>query len=192
MRLRPNGDSGLLVNHIDYYENYLRQQAWTWEHQALVRSRFVAGDPHLQSDFQAIRQRILSLPRALEPLKTEVREMREKMRAVLLKPTPGLFDLKQGNGGIADIEFMVQFLVLAYAADYPQLTTHTDNNRLLASLADCQLLSATTASLLKTAYCSYRDLGHKQALQGMKALIAEAEVLAIKTQVEGVWQQLMF
>lgn len=192
MRLRPNGDSGLLVNHIDYYENYLRQQAWTWEHQALVRSRFIAGDLHLQADFQAIRQRILCLPRALETLKTEVREMREKMRAALLKPTPGLFDLKQGNGGIADIEFMVQFLVLAYAADYPQLTVHTDNNRLLASLADCQLLPSTTTSLLKTAYCSYRDLGHKQALQGMKALIAEAEVLVIKTEIESVWQQLMF
>ncbi len=127
MRLRPNGDSGLLVSHINAYEDYLKNQAWTWELQALVRGRFIAGDPQLKVQYEAIRSRILSLPRDTESLKKEVREMREKMREALATKDKDKFDLKQSKGGIADIEFIVQFGVLDQAAKNIALTTYTDN-----------------------------------------------------------------
>ncbi|MDD5273261.1 MAG: bifunctional [glutamate--ammonia ligase]-adenylyl-L-tyrosine phosphorylase/[glutamate--ammonia-ligase] adenylyltransferase [Methylovulum sp.] len=191
MRLRPSGDSGLLVTHINMYEDYLRDQAWTWEHQALVRSRFIAGDEHLQTTYQQIRNRVLSLPRDYELLKTEVRDMREKMRTALASKAPGKFDLKHSKGGIADIEFMVQFLVLAYAFNHPALTVYTDNVRLLDSLADSAILPKETATALKTAYCAYRDLGHKLALQDSRALVDEAEVSQWQALVVGVWEGMM-
>jgi len=191
MRLRPSGDSGLLVTHIGSYEDYLRQQAWTWEHQALVRSRFIAGDGRLKNDYEAIRCKILSLPRTIESLKTDVKEMREKMRAALADKTPGKFDLKQGAGGIADIEFIVQFLVLAHAAEYPDLTVYTDNIRLLEGLGRNKLLPEERVNTLKSAYCHYRDLGHKLALQDLPSVVEETEVAAIKAEVVQIWRELM-
>jgi [glutamine synthetase] adenylyltransferase / [glutamine synthetase]-adenylyl-L-tyrosine phosphorylase len=191
MRLRPNGDSGLLVAHINTYEDYLRNQAWTWEHQALVRGRFIAGDVKLKDNYEAIRHRILSLPRDEPKLRAEVREMREKMRIAHDTPDNDKFDLKQSKGGIADIEFIVQFGVLANAAKQAALTTYTDNVRLLEGLADYGFLTKTEAALLKTAYCTYRDYGHKQVLQGDKAIIDESEVKNLRRQVETIWQQIM-
>jgi len=191
MRLRPSGDSGLLVTHIGMYEDYLRHQAWTWEHQALVRSRFIAGDGRLKARYEAIRHAILSLPRDIGTLKTEVREMREKMRENLADKTAAKFDLKQSEGGIADIEFIVQFLVLAHAADHADLTVYTDNIRLLESLGRNRLLPETEVATLKAAYCQYRDLGHKQALKGEAAVVAEADVQAIRTEVVRIWRGLM-
>ena len=191
MRLRPNGDSGLLVAQIDSYQDYQRNQAWTWEHQALVRGRFIAGDPKLKQRFEAIRHAILSLPRETGKLKTEVREMREKMRAALAAKEADKFDLKQSKGGIADIEFIVQFMVLAHAGRFPDLTAYTDNVRQLESLASYGLISADEANKLKTAYCTYRDLGHKRVLQGGATLIGEAEVDGLRADVECIWQKLM-
>jgi glutamate-ammonia-ligase adenylyltransferase len=170
LRLRPSGNSGLLVSHIKSYENYLRNEAWTWEHQALVRGRFIAGDTELQKEYEAIRHRILALPREHEKLKTEVREMREKMREALAPKEAGCFDLKQSKGGIADIEFIVQFAVLDQSAIYPDLTTYTDNVRLIEGLAAHGFFTAEQAKTLKAAYCHYRDAGHRQVLQGNKAI----------------------
>ncbi|MDP3876142.1 MAG: bifunctional [glutamate--ammonia ligase]-adenylyl-L-tyrosine phosphorylase/[glutamate--ammonia-ligase] adenylyltransferase [Methylobacter sp.] len=191
MRLRPNGDSGLLVCHINAYEEYLKNQAWTWELQALVRGRFIAGDAQLKAQYEAIRSRILSLPRETETLKTEVREMREKMREALATTAKDTFDLKQSKGGIADIEFIVQFGVLDQASLNPALTTYTDNVRLLEGLQAQGFISAADALTLKTAYCSYRDFGHKQVLQGDKAVIAESEVAKISAEVERIWREYM-
>lgn len=191
MRLRPSGDSGLLVAHINTYESYLREQAWTWEHQALVRGRFIAGDQRLQTAYANIRHTILSLPRDYLALKTEVREMREKMRAALLNQEVRLFDLKQSKGGIADIEFIVQFGILALASEHPNLTTYTDNVRLLEGLDQQGFISHEKAKLLKTAYCTFRDYGHKQVLQGDRAVIDIVDVVDIKTQVEQCWDELM-
>jgi [glutamine synthetase] adenylyltransferase / [glutamine synthetase]-adenylyl-L-tyrosine phosphorylase len=191
MRLRPSGDSGLLVTHIGIYEDYLKNQAWTWEHQALVRGRFIAGDQRIKTLYEGIRHRILSLPRDEIKLKTEVREMREKMRTALDTKEVNKFDLKQSKGGIADIEFIVQFGVLACAAKHGTLTTYTDNVRLLESLADQGFISRIEADTLKTAYCTYRDTGHKQVLQGDKALINESEVEEMKKQVKAIWQRVM-
>ncbi|MDO9423689.1 MAG: bifunctional [glutamate--ammonia ligase]-adenylyl-L-tyrosine phosphorylase/[glutamate--ammonia-ligase] adenylyltransferase [Methylobacter sp.] len=190
MRLRPNGDSGLLVGHINAYEDYLKNQAWTWELQALVRGRFVAGDPQLKVQYEAIRSRVLSLPRDTESLKKEVREMREKMREASAA-NKDQFDLKQSKGGIADIEFIVQFGVLDRAARNVALTTYTDNVRLLEGLQQQGFMSQADAETLKNAYCTYRDFGHKQVLQGDKAVIAEAEVAKISAQVEQIWHKYM-
>jgi len=191
MRLRPNGDSGLLVSHINAYEDYLKNQAWTWELQALVRGRFIAGDPQLKVQYEAIRSRILSLPRDTESLKKEVREMREKMREALATKDKDKFDLKQSKGGIADIEFIVQFGVLDQAAFNVALTTYTDNVRLLEGLQQQGFMSKADAETLKNAYCTYRDFGHKQVLQGDKAVIAETEVAKMSAQVEQIWHDYM-
>jgi len=189
MRLRPNGDSGLLVTHINAYEDYLKNQAWTWELQALVRGRFIAGDPQLKVQYEAIRRRILSLPRDTENLKKEVREMREKMREALAAKDKDKFDLKQSKGGIADIEFIVQFGVLDQAAKNVALTTYTDNVRLLEGLQQQGFISKADEQILKNAYCAYRDFGHKLVLQGDKAVIAEADVAKMSTQVERIWHE---
>jgi glutamate-ammonia-ligase adenylyltransferase len=191
MRLRPSGDSGLLVTHIGIYEDYLKNQAWTWEHQALVRGRLIAGDQRIKSRYEAIRHRILSLPRGTDKLKSEVREMREKMRAALDTKEAHKFDLKQSKGGIADIEFIVQFGVLSNAATHSSLTTYTDNVRLLEGLAQQSFITSSDAAILKSAYCAYRDTGHKQVLQGDKAIINESEVDGMKKQVEEIWHKVM-
>ncbi|MDD5577927.1 MAG: bifunctional [glutamate--ammonia ligase]-adenylyl-L-tyrosine phosphorylase/[glutamate--ammonia-ligase] adenylyltransferase [Methylobacter sp.] len=191
MRLRPSGESGLLVNHINSYENYLKNQAWTWEHQALVRGRFIAGDLQLKGQFEAIRRRILSLPRDSAQLKKEVREMREKMRETLDSTGAEKFDLKQSKGGIADIEFIVQFGVLDQASKNEALTTYTDNIRLLDGLQSQGFISGTNAEILKTTYCAYRDYGHKLVLQGDRAVMDESEVGEMRTQVEQIWRDYM-
>ncbi len=191
LRLRPSGDSGLLVTHIDSYENYLKKDAWTWEHQALVRGRFIAGDQALKRKYEAIRRRILALPRDMDALKKEVREMREKMRENLAPKDDEVFDLKQSKGGIADIEFIVQFGVLAHTSENEALATFTDNIRLLEGLAEYGFVSAETAELLKKAYCSYRDYGHRQVLQGKQAMAGGGEFAALRIKVEKIWQELM-
>lgn len=190
MRLRPNGDSGLLVSHIHYYEDYLQHHAWTWEHQALVRARFITGDSALHTAFSNIRQRILALPRDTAVLKGEVRDMREKMRHSLCKTGP-LFDLKQGHGGVADIEFMVQYGILAETAAHPGLCHYTDSVRLLDGLRQLGFIAEADAVLLKQAYCSYRDYGHHRILQGHDATAAETEFAELKENVIRIWQGLM-
>ncbi len=190
MRLRPHGDSGALVTHIKTYEPYLLEHAWTWELQALVRSRFIAGDVTLQQSFEMMRQRVLSLPRDVATLKNEVREMREKMRETLATKAAEKFDLKQSAGGIVDIEFMVQFGVLAYAATSTALTKYTDNVRLLANLQTQGFISENDAKILTTAYCAYRDAGHKRVLQGNKAITTAQEFVELREQVTQIWQKI--
>lgn len=191
LRLRPNGDSGLLVTHIDTYEQYLREQAWTWEQQALVRARFVAGDSALQQLYQAIRARILGLSRNRDDLQREVREMREKMRDNLASKDANVFDLKQSKGGIADIEFMVQYGILANTAQQPTLATYSDNVRQLEGLAEYGFLSADDAAALKRAYCGYRDYGHHQVLQNQSATASAADFIEQRAEVERIWAMLM-
>lgn len=191
LRLRPSGNSGLLVTHIKSYEGYLRNEAWTWEHQALVRGRFIAGDKNLQQQYEAIRHRILSLSREHEKLKTEVRDMREKMREVLATKEAGRFDLKQSKGGIADIEFIVQFGILDQSATYPDLTTYSDNIRQIESLAAHGFFTAEQAKALKAAYCHYRDVGHREVLQGHKAIADESEFAQQREFVEKLWADVM-
>ena len=191
MRLRPSGDSGLLVAHINSYENYLTNDAWTWERQALVRGRFVAGDAALKERYEGIRHRVLSIKRDVEALKTEVIEMRDKMREALTSKESDVFDLKQSIGGIVDIEFIVQFNILAHASEKQDLTTFTDNIRLLDALNQHGLISNEQIDILKQAYCEYRDYGHHQVLQGERAMARKDDFVAIRSQVEKIWHECM-
>ncbi len=191
LRLRPSGDSGLLVTHINKYEEYLKNEAWTWEHQALVRGRFVTGDSQLNDQFKQIRQRILALPRQPDDLKKEVREMRKKMRENLAPKDITVFNLKQSKGGIADIEFIVQFGILANASKNGELTTYTDTIRLLDGLVDHGFISKDNATLLQNAFCQYRDYGHRQVLQGRTAEVTNDQFVEIRSQVEQLWHDFM-
>jgi glutamate-ammonia-ligase adenylyltransferase len=165
MRLRPSGESGLLVSDIEGFSRYLQEEAWTWEHQALVRSRLVFGDPALASRFNDIRIQVLRQPRDKTELAKAVRDMRTKMREHLLKTAVDEFDLKQSPGGIADIEFTAQYLVLANAHEYPQLTLWSDNVRIFEVLADLDLMPVMQAQTMTHSYCWLRDESHRLTLQ---------------------------
>ncbi|MCK5353500.1 MAG: bifunctional [glutamate--ammonia ligase]-adenylyl-L-tyrosine phosphorylase/[glutamate--ammonia-ligase] adenylyltransferase, partial [Methyloprofundus sp.] len=191
MRLRPNGNSGLLVSYIEAYRDYLKNQAWTWEHQALVRGRFIAGDPVNKQKFEQVRKQIICLPRDREVLKAEVREMREKMRDNLAVTEAERFDLKQSIGGIADIEFIVQFMVLANAEQNQQLVKFTDNIRILDTLQNCGLITDQDAQILKQAYCAYRDRGHRQVLLGDRVVIEAQAFTEMRSQVTAIWKKMM-
>ena len=190
-RLRPSGASGLLVSNIDAFGDYQRNHAWTWEHQALVRARLVTGDAGIAEAFTHIRQEILTRQRDHTQLQQEVREMREKMRSALSKAESGKFDLKQDHGGIADIEFMVQYAVLAWAHSHPELLRYSDNIRLLETLAGCGRLSAADSVMLCDAYRAYRHRLHQLALQELPGLVDEDEFAEQRAEVQRMWQAMM-
>jgi glutamate-ammonia-ligase adenylyltransferase len=173
MRLRPGGDSGTIITHIQAYEDYLKNQAWTFEHQALIRARPVAGDPALFKRFDTIRKKILARERDDSILKNEVGQMREKMRLQRLKYEPGLFNLKQGRGGIVDIEFLVQYLVLRHACNHPDVLEWTDNIRLLEALSVDALISGEESGILQNAYVAMRKTIHRLTLQERSADVDE-------------------
>lgn len=191
MRLRPSGASGPLVSSLEAYADYQRNQAWTWEHQALVRARVVAGDGIIIAAFGALRREILARRRDLPDLRREVREMRERMRRELASRKPGCFDLKQHPGGIADIEFMVQYSVLAWACDHPELLEFSDNIRQLEGLAKAGLMPEDDVRLLGDAYRAYRAAQHRLTLQDQPAWVAETEFVEYRAGVERIWRALM-
>ena len=191
MRLRPDGSKGMLVRSLDSFAQYQEREAWTWEHQALVRARPVAGDPLLAESFRAVRRAVLCRPRDPQRVRTEVREMRAKMRATLDKTRGERFDLKQGPGGIADIEFMVQYAVLRWAAEYPVLADWTDNVRQLATLARLGLLPGQAADDLTQAYKALRAAYHRSALQEQPKTIPSDQLQTERERVRDWWQTLM-
>ena len=191
MRLRPNGNSGMLVSSLDAFERYQKEDAWTWEHQALLRARFVAGDPQVGGAFRRIRQEVLARERDPDKLRSEVCEMREKMRNSLDKSGSRGFDIKQGVGGIADIEFVVQYLVLRWAFKHPDLLQWTDNIRLLESLSVHRLLEKDIAQRLSDAYRNLRAVFHRNALGELPGLIGEEELLEERSLVRQQWQAVM-
>jgi glutamate-ammonia-ligase adenylyltransferase len=171
MRLRPSGSSGLLVVHIDTFEQYQKEEAWTWEHQALVRTRCIYGDDFFVKRFNEIKHNVVALPRAPENLHKEIADMRIKMQSHLDKSTDKLVDIKQGSGGMVDIEFLVQYLVLLNAQQYPSLGDFSDNISILGELRRLNILSEEERVKLIESYCTLRDFGHKATLQGDSALI---------------------
>jgi glutamate-ammonia-ligase adenylyltransferase len=189
MRLRPNGNSGLMVSSMKTFESYQTQRAWTWEHQALVRARVVAGDARVAARFEAVRRQVIGQRRDPAKLRAEVREMREKMRSNLDKGGAGRFDLKQGAGGIVDIEFMVQYAVLRWACDYPDLLSWTDNIRLLETLSRHALLSDDAADRLMDAYRALRAAYHRSALQDQPALVSDDLLAEERHLVRRIWKQ---
>jgi glutamate-ammonia-ligase adenylyltransferase len=191
MRLRPNGNAGLLVSSLDAFETYQKNDAWTWEHQALLRARPIAGDAQVAARFDAIRREVLGRARDAERLRAEVREMREKMRASLDRSGNGRFDVKQGPGGVADIEFMVQYLALRWAHQHPALLDWTDNIRQLETLARLGLLEGDTAKRLMDAYRSFRAVIHRNALQEEPALAPDGVLAPERQGVQALWRSLM-
>ena len=165
MRLRPSGNSGPLVSDINGFFNYQMNEGWTWEQQALVRARPICGDPDMAETFDRIRQQVLSKPKEPEQLRHDVVSMRDRMRNERAKSPNDVFDFKDDPGGIIDIEFLVQYLVLAYASQHNDLLTWTDNVRLLETLSENHILTSHDAQELKNAYLVFRSEIHKCNLQ---------------------------
>ena len=189
LQLRPDGNSGLLVSSIETFRDYQLNKAWVWEHQAITRARFVAGDVAIGKVFDAIRLEVMTQQRDVVKLKTEVLSMRERMRdAQHLRGD--LFDLKHGVGGIIDVEFLVQYLVLRHAPYYPQLAANIGNIGLLKLLASLNIIDADLAEKVAIAYRKYRHMQHMLKLQGATQL--GVELSAIATNVNAVtvlWSQ---
>lgn len=185
-RLRPSGNAGLLTVHVDTYGDYLRQDAWTWEHQALARTRLIYGDAAIASRFEQIRAEILAKPRDLEALRGEVRDMRQKLRE---HHGVSSTEVKHRAGGIVDLEFISQFLVLGYGALYPALYQYSDNIRILDAAAACGLMSLAQAEQLQQAYQQLRSSSHRQTLA--PAEVAVEDLTGAEQQVRNAWQQFM-
>lgn len=187
LQLRPDGNSGLLVSTVQAFADYQQHKAWVWEHQAITRARYVAGDMSIGQAFEQIRGEILCQPRASQQLKEEIAAMREKMREAH-KTRSGQFDVKQGRGGIIDVEFIVQYLVLAYAARHEELTCNVGNIALLQCCAALGLLAPALAQEAANAYREYRTYIHHAKLQGQEAVIADTEMQAQRATVTQLWQ----
>ena len=188
LRLRPNGASGLLVSSITAFAEYQQQQAWVWEHQALTRARFSAGDAEIGAAFENIRRQVLCQPRNLATLCKDVLVMRQKM----LDGHPndsGLFDIKHDRGGMVDIEFMVQYLVLAYAHQYPQLTANIGNLALLKLASELGLIPASLAEQTRTLYRTLRQTQHRIRLNSQSPCRVEHGQIEV-TACRKLWQTL--
>jgi glutamate-ammonia-ligase adenylyltransferase len=194
MRLRPSGNSGLLVSSMDAFREYQRKTAWTWEHQALVRARVVAGDPAVAESFDALRREVLETGRNEAELAAEVKSMRAKMQDHLLAEEAadgGRFHLKQGSGGIVDIEFMVQYAVLAWSHRFPSLAAWSDNIRILEALANEGLFSERESSDLTEAYIAYRSAAHELALQQREGVVDAGQFAQHREAVRATWNRLL-
>ena len=188
MRLRPSGNSGMLVSSLNAFEKYQQQSAWTWEHQALVRSRVIAGDKNIADRFNQIRTSQICGQRDLQKLRTDVTEMRKKMRKHLDKDLKdNKYCLKQVCGGIVDIEFMVQFAVLANSYKFDQLAHWSDTVRLLETMVDCEVISEQQARQLIDAYKAYRSAAHKLQLQNQPVRLAQSELADERQIVTEQW-----
>jgi glutamate-ammonia-ligase adenylyltransferase len=202
MRLRPSGASGLLVSSLGAFARYQENEAWTWEHQALVRARVLVGSADVGKKFEAVRATVLGRERDLATLRQEVSEMRAKMRDNLgTKGTTAgkganafeatsSFDLKQDAGGIVDIEFMVQYAALAWSREHPALLRYTDNIRILEGLEEAGLIPAADASLLREVYKAYRSAAHRQALQKDPGVVSGDQFADERREVMRIWGQL--
>ncbi|WP_009908786.1 bifunctional [glutamate--ammonia ligase]-adenylyl-L-tyrosine phosphorylase/[glutamate--ammonia-ligase] adenylyltransferase, partial [Burkholderia thailandensis] len=195
LRLRPNGEAGLLVTDLDAFRRYQLREgdaantAWVWEHQALTRARYSAGDARIGAAFEAIRVQVLTTPRDAAVLAKEIVEMREKVLAGHPNTTE-LFDLKHDRGGMVDIEFVVQYWVLLHAAQQPEMIRNTGNIALLREVSRFGLMSEAEAETVGAAYRTYRKLQHRLRLDGMeKARVEPERVAAERRAVVALWER---
>jgi glutamate-ammonia-ligase adenylyltransferase len=191
MRLRPSGTSGLLVSPVAAFSRYQQEDAWTWEHQALVRARVIGGDPKIADAFEQCRKRVLSVRRDPNSLRQEVVDMRERIRKEKNSASSAGFDLKQGPGGLVDIEFLVQYLVLCHAHRHPQLLHWTDNVRLIRTLARVGVLKDDDASFLRKAYLTYRSKMHRLDLQQQPGRVPADQYQPLRSGVAGLWHRFL-
>ena len=189
--LRPNGNSGLLVTtfqaYADYQQNRGSNTAWTWEHQAMTRARFVVGSPDLRARFDAVREAVITAPRDPVALASEIRAMRQRLYDA--HPVrPGRFDLKHSPGGMIDVEFAVQYLVLAHSAAHPPLRANAGNIALLQRAEAAGLLPTGVGQAAADAYRHLRQLQHRARLDEAPTQIDPAEVRAEAAAVRALWQ----
>ncbi len=177
IRLRPDGASGLLVSSLHSYAEYQRDRAWTWEHQALVRARGVAGDADLLQAFEQVREQALARPRDADALRDDVASMRQRMRSELDRSRADAFDLKQGEGGLVDLEFLLQYLVLRASDAHRALLSPRATPALLDALAADGVLDADTAARLRDAHATLLALGLAQTLDRRPRLVADSDAL---------------
>jgi len=188
LRLRPNGDAGLLAVGVEAFRSYQLEHAWVWEHQALTRARFVAGDPAVGHRFEEIRCEILCRERDPAKLREEVLAMRQKMLDAHASKSPGEFNLKHDPGGIIDVEFIVQYLVLGHACRCRQLTGNLGNIALLGIAADHGLIGRADADAARVAYREYRRLQHLNRLNDRpKALVPRTGLQTHIAAVRKLW-----
>ena len=191
LQLRPSGNSGLVVSGLPSFARYQRESAWTWEHQALLRARTIAGDGGLCEAIAGVRREVLCRVRDGEKLRREVVEMRAKMRASLEKRQPGKWDVKQGAGGLIDAEFLTQYLCLRDAHGEARLIEYTDNWRQLEALAEAGLIAPGQKDCLLLATRAYRGWLHRRALQQADGLADQADFAEARAAVAALWQQLL-
>ena len=168
-RLRPNGDSGMLVSTLESFREYQLTKAWAWEHQALTRARFCAGDPELGRRFEAIRVEILRQPRDLAKLREDVLAMRQRMLDAHASNSEEFFDLKQDPGGLVDVEFIVQYLVLGHAHAHERLCANLGNIALLGIAAELALIPPELADPVRATYREFRRQQHALRLDGISS-----------------------
>jgi glutamate-ammonia-ligase adenylyltransferase len=188
LRLRPNGESGLVASSLAAFRKYQFESAWTWEHQALTRARFVAGDAALGEKFERFREDILRLPRDRQALRAEVISMRDKMSATHAGKSP-LFDLKHDPGGLVDVEFLIQYLVLGHAHEHAELTRNLGNIALLGIAANLGLIPADLAAACAGSYRALRQHQHRQRLNGLPSRIPRSGAAALCKPVQALWQE---
>ena len=191
LRLRPDGASGLLVSPFDGFADYQRTHAWVWEHQALTRARGVAGDSSIAHRFEDIRAEVLRRPRELAPLRAAVVAMRDTMLAAHPNAS-GLFDIKHDRGGLIDVEFIVQFLILGHSHRHPQLIANIGNLALLKVAARLDLIAAPDADAVHDAYRRFRQLQHALRLKGDKFARVDGATLAHEiAAVQTLWKAVL-
>jgi len=191
LRLRPNGDAGLLAISFAGFARYQRESAWNWEHQAITRARFAAGDPHIGARFEALRREILLLPRDAQTLKAAVREMRERIHVGHPNPSAD-FDLKHDRGGMVDVEFITQYLVLQHARTHPVLLDNLGNIALLQLAACADLIPQVLAQRVVEAYRSLRRTQHAIRLQDATvARVSQNQLQAERQAVIMLWQYVL-
>ncbi len=188
-RLRPDGSSGVLAVNIDSYREYQINRAWTWEHQALLRARPICGDEILKDQFERIRYEVLTKKREKERLFNEVWEMRKKVLSQLSKKMPGLFHIKNDPGGIIDIEFLIQYLVLLHASSFPQLIKWRAHIYFLEELKRVEVIKEEDAKFLKDTYIKMRYTMHKLSLQEKMPIVKEDEFEEMRKKVMDMWNK---
>jgi len=191
VRLRPSGKGGMLVTSIEAFRRYQFEEAWTWEHQALLHARAVAGDTTLMARIEAVRLEVLEDAVRRNDLREQIQSMRERQRRELAQGGEGRFDLKHDRGGIADIEFLAQYWALRWAAEYPPVVHFPDTIRQLESVASAALVPQETVDVLVRAYQHYRLTAHRRALEGQSGAVDASGYEADRAAVAAIWRATM-
>ncbi len=190
MRLRPDGDTGVLISDTDSFDLYQKGRAWTWEHQALVRARPIAGSSDIIEKFNKIREEVIRAEKDDQKLKEDVVGMREKMRSHLDRSSDKLYDIKHGVGGMIDIEFISQYLLLKYAPIYPQMKLWTDNVRILEECSNLGIVDKSITDELIAAYIDIRQVYHELSLADLPRLISVSDRIPATYRVEEIWKKI--